>query len=227
MIFDKIIFILFSTIIINNYLFVKPFDIINFLQFKSLTCKYCINNQLENFSANPFKDFSKVEPIDLLIIVSTRQKKIIPKYKYKLLKTSILNFLPFLKLHHIVLISSKNKIYSVDFSPINQSSPKTLLKLFFSKKVLAEIRIRVFENISLDNSNYYIIEKWSNLTKLKYNESLELSKTVFNEIDDVDLKNIIKKIKLYNTYMNLYNNNCQHFSKYVIQLLSSFVTSNS
>ena len=216
MIFDKIIFTLFSTIIINNYLFVKPFDIINFSQFKSLTCKYCINNKLENFSANPLKDFSKVEPIDLPMIVSTRHKKIIPKYKYKLLKTSILNFLPFLKLHHIVLISSKNKIYSIDFSPINQSSPKTLLKLFFSKKVLAEIRIRVFENISLDDGKY-IIEKWANLTNLTYNESQELSEKVFNEIIDDDLKNIIKKIKLYDTYMNLYKNNCQHFSKYVTE----------
>ena len=135
----------------------------------------------------------------------------------KILKTSILNFAPFLKLHHIVVISNKNisnKIYTVDFSPINQTLPKTLLKLFFSKKVLGEIRIRVFENISFEN-NSYIIEKWSNLTNLTYNESLELSEKVFNNIDDIDLKNIINKIKFYDNYMNLYKNNCQHFSKYV------------
>jgi hypothetical protein len=200
MFFYKIIFTLLSTIIINNYISVISFDIVNFSKFKLLDQnKYCINSKLQNFSQYKNKRKSK--------------------YKYKILKTSILNFLPFLKLHHIVVISNKeitDKIYTVDFSPINQSYHKTLLKLFFSKKVLAEIRIRVFENISLDDGKY-IIEKWANLTNLTYNESQELSEKVFNEIIDDDLKNIIKKIKLYDTYMNLYKNNCQHFSKYVTE----------
>ena len=196
MCFYKIIFTLLSAIIINNYISVKSFDIINFSKFKSFDQnKYCINSKLQNFS----------------------QYKNKRKYEYKILKTSILNFAPFLKLHHIVVISNKNitnKIYTIDFSPINQTLPKTLLKLFFSKKVLGEIRIRVFENISLNDSKY-IIEKWSNLTNLTYNESSKLSEKVFNEIDDIDLKKIINEIKLYDNYMNLYKNNCQHFSKYV------------
>lgn len=212
MIFYKIIFNLLSIIIINNYLIVKSYDILNLSHFKSVRYKYCINYKIENFSENSWEVSQKV--------IESHQP-IIPKYKYKILKTSILNFLPFLKLHHIIFISSKNKIYSIDFSPINQSSPKTLLKLFFSKKVLAEIRIRVFENISLDNSNYYIIEKWNNLTNLTQIESQELTEKVFSEIDDINLKNIIKKIKLYNIYMNLYNNNCQHFSKYVIKIINT------
>jgi hypothetical protein len=222
MIFYKIIFTIFSTIIINSFVFIKPFYLINFSYSKLFKCKHCIDNiQLfENIYIPTIDNFDK--SLSGKNLTEFIKKKNLKKYEYKILKTSILNFLPFLKLHHIVIISDKssiyNKIYTIDFSPINQTYPTTLLKLFFSKKVRGEIRIRLIENISF-NDNIKIINKWNNLNKLSYNESQKISDKIFNEINNIELKYIFKKIKLYDNYMNLYNNNCQHFSKYIIKKL--------
>ena len=196
MFFYKIIITLFGSLMIYNLIFVKSYNIINFSQNKkSFEFNYNINNKLE-----------------------------IPYYKYKILKTSILNFMPFIKLHHLVVIENNNtnanKIYTIDFSPINQTSHKTLIKLFFSKNIQSEIRIRSIENTTFDN-NKEIITLWNNLNNLTYIESQKLSNNILDEIDDINLKNKIIKIKDYDKYMNLYNHNCQHFAKYVIKNLES------
>ena len=52
------------------------------------------------------------------------------KIHQKVLHTSILNFVPFLKLHHVVVLWDSKEMSAVDFSPINQPDPRTLLKLF-------------------------------------------------------------------------------------------------
>jgi hypothetical protein len=138
-------------------------------------------------------------------------------FNIKILKTSILNFAPQLKLHHVVLLENNHDLYSIDFSPINQTTKKTLLKLLFAQNVPAEIRLRKIENISFyDEEN--IIDNWSSMIKNNYEESEQLSNEVYKNIYNQSIKNFIYEIKLWNKDMNLYNHNCQHFSKFIEKL---------
>jgi hypothetical protein len=148
-------------------------------------------------------------------------------YNITLLKTSILNFIPILKLHHIILLYDKkyNNIYTIDFSPINQSSTKTLLKLLFNKNVNAEIRVRLIKNIMLNDSNK-IIEQWNNINNVNYITSQKITNEIYNNIYNNEIKNFIKFIiNYYNkngNSMNLYNNNCQTFSKFILDINKDF-----
>lgn len=142
-------------------------------------------------------------------------------YNITLLKTSILSFMPMLKLHHIILLYDKkyDNIYTIDFSPINQTSPKILLKLLFNKNVNAEVRIRLVKNVILNDTNK-IIEQWSNINKIDYITSQEITNKTYNKIYNNEIKDFIQFIiNFYNkqgNYMNLYNNNCQTFSKFIL-----------
>lgn len=148
-------------------------------------------------------------------------------YNITLLKTSILNFIPILKLHHIILLYDKkyNNIYTIDFSPINQSSTKTLLKLLFNKNVNAEIRVRLIKNITLNDSNK-IIEQWNNINKVDYINSQKITDKTYNNIYNSEIKDFIKFIiNHYNkngNFMNLYTNNCQTFSKFILYIQKDF-----
>jgi hypothetical protein len=172
-----------------------------------------------------FQDFNQLES-------KSMYKKIIlnrynTSYNITLLKTSILNFIPILKLHHIVLLYDKkyNNIYTIDFSPINQSSTKTLLKLLFNKNVNAEIRVRLIKNTTLNDTNE-IIEQWNNINNVNYITSQEITNEIYNNIYNNEIKNFIKFIiNYYNkngNSMNLYNNNCQTFSKFILDINKDF-----
>lgn len=135
----------------------------------------------------------------------------------RILYTSILNFLPQLKLHHILLFSSRRYFYTVDFSPINQTEMKTLTKLFLGENVPAEIRIRSIKNTQQTDND--LILQWNHLNEnLTYLESETLTEKTFHQIYDQNIKEKIKQIRNYPKIMNLYHQNCQHFSHSVVQL---------
>ena len=141
----------------------------------------------------------------------------------KILKTPILNFIPQLKLHHILIIPEYNNksIYTIDFSPINQTKTTTLLKLLFAKNVPAEIRIRHINlskfNLTYNNYNdNTLINIWYNGNSQNYLESQLISDQVFKKIKNKKIKKFIANIKTWNTSMNLYTHNCQHFSTYFL-----------
>jgi len=127
------------------------------------------------------------------------------KIHQKVLHTSILNFAPFLKLHHVVVVWDSKEMYAVDFSPINQPHPLTLLKLILGKNVPAETRIRKL-NTFTDKIEIYDTQTSELLT----------NKT-FEKIQNKKLKKMIKKMRSWKT-MNLYNQNCQHFSSFAKKL---------
>jgi hypothetical protein len=132
------------------------------------------------------------------------------------LQSSILHFAPSIKLHHIVLLSDKSKqhVYTLDFTPINQTHRATLLKLLFARNVPAEVRLRYIET-NMEN-NETIMQKWSNMINMDEYSSAELTKTIYNKIYDEKIKNIVDRAFAWSPHMNLYNHNCQHFSHYVI-----------
>ena len=89
--------------------------------------------------------------------------------------------------------------------------------MLFAQNVPAEIRLRKIENISFCDDEE-IIGNWSSMIKNNYEESEELSYFVYREIDDENIKNFIDKINCWDKKMNLYNHNCQHFSRFVKEL---------
>ena len=155
---------------------------------------------------------------------------------FRILKTSILHFFPTIKLHHIIVLSENptNHVYTLDFTPINQTNMTTLMKLLFGQNVDSEIRLRyiktdntgdicsVNNNNELDNKlDTAFVEKWDSINKLNEKNTKLLTKNTYNNIDNKELQDIIKTSFLWNEYMNLYNHNCQHFSKYVYKIYLS------
>lgn len=135
-----------------------------------------------------------------------------------ILHTSILPFCPYIKLHDIVVVSTphvKNRLYLVDFSPINQS-PRGLLSLFLGKNVSAEVRIRHVENITLDQ-DALIIEKWCDINNNAGKEkSQELSDFIFHNITDESTRAYIENARRQTRSMNMYRYNCKHFSNSIM-----------
>jgi hypothetical protein len=152
--------------------------------------------------------------------------------KIRIVHTSVLHFIPQLKMHHIILIPNTQEslyqtnqnvyknVYVIDFSPINQSHPAILLKLLFAINVPGEIRIRRIRlNKSICYTDDQIVNIWYDVAAQNYTESKKISNTVFSNIRNLQIKKFITKIKEWNSVMNLYTHNCQHFSKYAKELL--------
>jgi len=144
---------------------------------------------------------------------------------FRILKTAILHFLPSVKLHHIILLSENpsHHVYTLDFTPINQTNITTLVKLLLGQNVDAEVRLRYIKSdnggdICSDNT---LVEKWDNINKLNEKMSKQLSKNTYNTINNKQLQHIIESSFLWHEYMNLYNHNCQHFSKYIYKIYLS------
>lgn len=175
-----------------------------------------------------------------------------------LLKTGVLSFAPWLELHHVVLINIFNPdnrvkgggIYAIDFSPVNQTNPETLLKLLRGKSVPGEIRIRwiptegVFSDKNIkktwsclgqagnpllgsdkgikvmnDRVNKRSVSSKSASSVINLNYNIEQS-TIYNQIMD----NLIQKINSDWAHdMNLYTHNCQHFSHFCMQYISTIL----
>ena len=135
----------------------------------------------------------------------------------KIIQSSIVGFLPELKLHHVVVIqpsSMKKDVYAIDFSPIQYSLPTTLIKLLFAFDVPGETRVRFIKNGALFDENNFI-DIWYKTNPTDSLESQQLTDTVVHSIHDKDIKKILYEVKKWNTNMNLYTHNCQHFSEFV------------
>lgn len=140
----------------------------------------------------------------------------------RVLHTSILSFLPVIKAHHIVLLQNTERasdgVYTLDFTPINQTQPLTLFKLASAQNVPSEIRLRHVKNVNIYESEK-IFNYWEKSIQLNYTESQKESIRVFNTITDQVMREKISFIqKEWKPYMNLYKANCQHFSRYVLEL---------
>lgn len=157
-------------------------------------------------------NFSKF--LNIILSTLSNSKPII---QMKVLHTSILSFAPSLKLHHIVVLSNANEVYTIDFTPINQTRARTLLKLLIGLNVPAETRIRRIEDVTFFEEEK-IENKWTNMNNIDFIESQKLSDKTYNEIRNTEMKNIIDNIKEWHNYMNLYTYNCQHFSSFVREL---------
>jgi len=119
---------------------------------------------------------------------------------------AVIGFLPIIKLHDIMVIPHNNSILTIDYTPINQSQPDVLLKLFLGKHVPAEVRIR--------KMNTWNLEEWYNLPTIDLHDinDINLRNKIIIIIDGWNHKDIDRGLG-----MNLYKRNCKHFSNFVIR----------
>jgi hypothetical protein len=137
------------------------------------------------------------------------------KVKMKIIKTPILSFVPQFKQHHVVIIQNeRDNLYAIDFSPTVEPISKRLFLLFMAKNVPAEIRVRKLEKVNIEE-NDKIIEEWKIQTNQSAFESKKITETVIKKIKNAELIKILDKVKLWNSSMNVYTHNCQHFSSFI------------
>ena len=122
---------------------------------------------------------------------------------------AILNILPGLRVHDIVVISENNAILTIDYTPINQSHPDVLLKLFMGKYVPAEVRIR---RMRVWNLTEWYHTPCITIDDIHNNESRNKIIKVVNNWNHMDVDMVNSNI----IGMNLYKRNCKHFSNFVI-----------
>ena len=139
---------------------------------------------------------------------------------YRILYSSALHFAPFIKQHHIFVLSDKphQYVYTLDFTPLNQKNASVLLDMLFARNVPGEIRLRQVM-INIENEDV-IIEKWNKMNEADTLSSWRLSKNIYLKIRNSQIKAIVDKSLTWQPYMNLYTHNCQHFSRFVKNITS-------
>ena len=141
----------------------------------------------------------------VLLIINTIKTQ---KYHFYKEYTAIVSFMPYLKLHDVVIIYNDNKesIITIDYTPLLQDNTIGLINLFTGKNVPANIRIRKLKSWHLD--------KWYQTKPIS-----------IDDIYDFNLRKhlltIQNKWNNNKKEMNLYKHNCKHFSHFVVNYLST------
>lgn len=132
----------------------------------------------------------------------------------RIINAPFLKFFQSKKFHHIVIVSDSNQIpfYSIDFSPFGNIFPRTPLQLLFGKSVPGEIRICTFDKQFTNDEIIDVV--FSNKC---------VKDTVLNKMKRVSPKiyEYMILVQEWNSSMNLYTHNCQHFSYFVKKLTTN------
>lgn len=116
----------------------------------------------------------------------------------RIVKTAVVNFAPSIKQHHVVVIEQYNRIlYTLDFSPLEQSNPRTLADLVTGQDVPSEVRVKFISGVDFHDDDG-IIEQWLSRSSVSHDSSLFPILRTWQ-----------------NSTMNLYTHNCQHFSAFM------------
>lgn len=198
-----------------------------------------------------FITFCTAGPISVLRFVNHLRSHIplsIPAIhlECRVVSSPVLNDLPWLQLHHVVLLRDTSHVTSdmcaIDFTPDNQTSPAVLKSLLMGKRVPATLRVQWFEQDPrecpvewLDRVHEYINNHF--IDSLPEEKALLMrSKDISEEagrgciklmnhrdpvINNPHLRSTIDKLtnEWQPLEMNLYNRNCQHFSLYIYDLM--------
>lgn len=150
------------------------------------------------------------------------------KLQLRIINTKIVDFIPCLKLHSIVLINNNillennsysSSVYSIDFSPKKRS----LFPLLFGLSVPGEIRIRHLQNTSIHEEEQKLTSLIHDVNRqLTLVESQTISDLVYYSINNKEVKEIVKIMRKWNTTMNLYFNNCRHFTYLVKKYFTNY-----
>lgn len=125
---------------------------------------------------------------------------VLASYRITILETPVLDFLPNLKLHHVVILEKNNNMYAVDFTPTGKRDFKTISKLLLGFNQPAEIRFLKITKMDFTDKNA-LIKKWENM------------RDTTKKTNPKEIVELFKEWK--NDSMNMYCHNCQHFSHFV------------
>ena len=146
-------------------------------------------------------------------------------YQTRVINTAILPVYPHLKFHHIILVkpdsSAKrreknmkaldvdklNDLYIIDYTPKKQPDFLGYIKLLLGYETEGIIRMI---HLKKTNENR-IVEDWF----ISVQQTRDYD-TIIKKLNDKKIKRIINN---WNTSFNLYSNNCQHFSEFIIKEL--------
>ena len=132
--------------------------------------------------------------------------------RYRIINTPVLWNIECINFHHIVIVSNRNNdLYAVDFTPVEQKSIKSKIKMLFNADVPGKVRIRHITGIDFTDDTS-IIESWKNDKNMDYNK-------VYRAIRDKEIRGIMKRALEWPDHMNMYTHNCQHFSRFVMSEL--------
>lgn len=140
-----------------------------------------------------------------------------PRIQARVIHSPVLDFAPWLELHHIILlqeIGNPKVACTIDFSPLNQRSLNTISQLLQNKYMPAEIRINWIDdfNDGLDSIKSLAI----NSTKIMYNrDNINIYKLPPNNVNPEFVEFVNNLSGKWPSNMNFYTHNCQHFSDYV------------
>jgi hypothetical protein len=126
--------------------------------------------------------------------------------RIRIVNAPFIEYLPSAKLHHIVVVSEDEQnvpYYSVDFSPVGNTFPRTPLRLLLGQSVPAEIRICVFDK---ELTNDEIVNTVFSNTCVKENMLQKMKQ------NSPEIYEYIQRVHDWECRMNLYTHNCQHFS---------------
>jgi hypothetical protein len=142
----------------------------------------------------------------------------------RVIRTPIVNFLPQLKLHHLIVLSNNDEnVYTIDFTPIcNRENLISIFNLIAGKNTKGQVRLMVIKNTGFYDTDK-IIPIWENIC---ITHSEEVSYQIHESIQNNDMK-IITRILLNwkrdkNQELNLYFRNCIHFSNYVKRIVKNY-----
>jgi hypothetical protein len=151
------------------------------------------------------------------------------RYSANVLHSGVFNFAPWVELHHVVMLGSKAKdstgVLAIDFSPLDQTKPETILALLSGKSVPAEIRVRWVPKEKKGNLEA-LKRTWSCMGPASDDQFAEintfLQSSADNQAEDyLFCVALIERVKRkWSTRMNLYHHNCQHFSHFVLNLVT-------
>jgi len=183
----------------------------------------------------------------LLNKAGSKWSKCYNPFNVRIVKSAVLNFAPWLELHHVVFITPNTQskgLFAIDFTPVNQEDISTVIKLIKGQTVPAEIRIKYIQGSNIKDNEEKIKKEWScmqlflpngnsdgnsdsNQVKTTnvdakpniYEDPLIVSD--FNNHEELALmhKTIERIYRRWNTRMNFYTHNCIHFSYFVRDML--------
>lgn len=114
--------------------------------------------------------------------------------------------------HHVVLLkptpfednqTEYNDLYAVDFSPNEDiTNLNVALRIFLGKKIKGKIQVFYVNKYNSSTAVQPILNDPENLTSLE-------------SIKDFDL-DVYRKIQDWDPSFQLYQHNCQHFSRYIV-----------
>ena len=175
---------------------------------------------------------------------TTRWSQCYNPHNVRIIKSSVLNFAPWLELHHVVFLTPNTQskgVFAIDFTPVNQEDIRTVMKLVKGQSVPAEIRIKYIQGSNIKDSEERIKREWSCMqlflptaTSDSNNSktySVDISKPNiydcaeivedFSDKEELALmhKTIERIYRRWNTRMNFYTHNCIHFTYFVRDML--------